>query len=98
MPALDPERLLAARVETRQRYSARDCILYALGIGIGADAAATEPAAMRHLLEPGLVPVPAFATMLAYPGAWYADPAFGLDATRMVNGEQSLTCTRHCRQ
>lgn len=91
MARLDPDRLLAARVETQQHYTARDGILYALGLGIGADAAATDPAALRHLLEHDLVPVPTFATMLAYPGAWYANPDYGLDPTMMVNGAQSLT-------
>src|SRR5271165_5302038 len=36
--AIDPERLLAHRFpEIRHRYVERDAILYALGIGLGAD-------------------------------------------------------------
>ena len=37
-----------------------------------------------------LVALPSPATVLAYPAAWLADPAFGADFSRAVNGEQSV--------
>lgn len=68
------------------RYTTRDTILYALGCGAGADD-------LDLVYEPGLIALPTLASMLAYPGNWYADPDVGLDAARIVHGSERIELT-----
>jgi acyl dehydratase len=75
--------------EIRQRLRWQDAALYALSLGIGQDPMdqaelrfVTEGAAMRAL--------PTMAAVLGYPGFWLRDPATGVDAVRLVHGEQSV--------
>ncbi len=86
---LDVEAVLAWRFEeVEQAYTARDTILYALGLGHGAEP--TDPAALRHVLEDGLVAVPTMAVVLANPGPWTRDPRTGIDWVKALHGEQGL--------
>ncbi|MDE8654518.1 MaoC/PaaZ C-terminal domain-containing protein [Novosphingobium album (ex Liu et al. 2023)] len=89
-----PDRVRAARIETRQAYDWRDTILYALGVGVGMGESATDPEALRHVYEERLEALPAMATTLAYPSLWLADPVYGLDWRRIVNGAQALAVHR----
>jgi acyl dehydratase len=75
--------------EIRQRLRWQDSALYALSLGCGQDPMdeadlrfVTEGAAMRAL--------PTMAVVLGYPGFWLRDPATGVDAVRLVHGEQSV--------
>lgn len=69
-----------------QTYASRDAILYALGIGLGADP--MDEGDLDYLLETrGQVLAP-FAVTLASPGMWIRDPRFGVDFTRLVHAEQ----------
>ncbi len=87
---LDPQRLLAWPVpEIRQALTAKDTILYALSVGIGHEP--LDPQALRFLDERQLVALPSMAVVLGYPGFWLGDPATGVDALRLVHGEQGLT-------
>jgi acyl dehydratase len=61
-------------------YGARDCILYALGIGLGMDP--LDTAQLRFVYEKNLVAFPTMAAVLGWPGRM-VDPRFGID-TRMV--------------
>lgn len=88
--AFNPDLVRSARIETRQTYDWRDTVLYALGVGVGMGEAATDPAALRYVYEEGLTALPAMATTLAYPSLWLADPAYGLDWRKIVNGSQAL--------
>jgi acyl dehydratase len=81
------ERLLAHGFSTiDHRYTKRDTILYALGCGAGAEE-------LDLVYEQNLIALPALASMLAYPGNWYADPAIGLDAMRIVHGSERIELT-----
>ena len=85
---IDPARLLATRLPAvRQRLTRRDTILYALSIGLGQD-----PADARQLdyvdHHRALRPMPSMAVVLGQPGFWLADPQTGVDAVRLVHGEQ----------
>ena len=71
-----------------QRYEARDTILYALGLGFGADPA--DPAALRHVYEDGLLAFPTMPVVLGNPGAWMRDPRTGIDWVKSLHGEQGL--------
>lgn len=75
--------------EIRQHLRWQDTALYALSLGCGHDPMnegdlrfVTEGAAMRAL--------PTMAVVLGYPGFWLRDPATGVDAVRLVHGEQSV--------
>jgi acyl dehydratase len=75
-----------SRVE--QRYETRDTILYALGVGFGANP--LDARELRYVYERGLVALPTFATVLAYPFMWFEDPRFGLDGSRLVHAGHAL--------
>lgn len=72
----------------RQTYSRRDTILYALGIGLGADP--LDAGQLRFVLEKDLQVLPTMATVLAYSGASWNDPRSGVDYVKLVHGEQHL--------
>jgi acyl dehydratase len=87
--AIDRDKLLAWPFEeVEQRYDERDTILYALGIGLGAEP--TDPRQLRFVYEQGLQALPSMGVILGYPGFWLQDPRSGADWRRLVHGEQSL--------
>jgi len=88
--AIDANRLLNWPVpEIRQTLTARDSILYAVSIGVGQDPMDTQE--LRFLDERQLIAMPSMAVVLGYPGFWLADPGTGVDAVKLVHGEQGLT-------
>jgi acyl dehydratase len=79
---IDPAALVArAPIETRHRLTAKDTILYALGIG------AEE---LDFVYEARLRALPMMAVTLAYPGFFWRDPEYGADWKRVLHGEQSV--------
>jgi len=87
---IDREALLGWQIPpVRQTYTARDAILYALGLGAG-----TEPGDLRFTYERGLQPLPMMALVLGYPGLWIADPRIGARWQSLLHGEQSFTIVR----
>jgi acyl dehydratase len=86
---IDRATLLAWPFEpVEQRYDERDTILYALGIGLGAEP--TDPRQLRFVYEQGLQALPSMGVILGYPGFWLQDPRSGADWRRLVHGEQSI--------
>lgn len=82
------ERLLAHRFpEIRHAYTARDAILYALGIGLGEDP--LDPADLRFLDERALSVLPTYAVTLASPGLWVKEPSLGIDWVRLLHIAQA---------
>lgn len=80
--ALDPDRLLKLPpLETRHSFTTRDTILYALGVG--ADD-------LRFVYEKDLQALPTMAVVLAYPGFFWQDPAYGIDWKKILHGETSV--------
>lgn len=76
--------------EVRHTYTARDTILYALGLGLGNDP--MDEGQLRYVYEKGLVVLPTMAAVLASPGAWMRDrQELGIDFLKLVHGEQSVT-------
>lgn len=85
----DHERLLNWRIpEVRQRYTQRDTLLYALGVGLGNDPLDAEQ--LRFVYEDGLKTLPSYPVVLGYPGFWMKDPGTGIDWVRLVHGEQGI--------
>jgi acyl dehydratase len=87
---IDAEHLLKFPIApVRQRLSKRDTILYALSVGMGQD-----PLDTRQLdyvdHHRALKALPSMAVVLGYPGFWLGNPATGVDAVRLVHGEQSI--------
>jgi len=74
----------------RHEYTARDTMLYALGLGFGADP--LDANELRYVYEKGLVTVPTMAAVLASPGFWMRERTdLGIDALKLVHGEQIVT-------
>jgi acyl dehydratase len=75
--------------EVRQRVTKRDTILYALGVGLGQDPLDTRQLDFvdHHRV---LKALPSMAVVLGYPGFWLGNPATGVDAVKLVHGEQSI--------
>ena len=69
-------------------YAEKDSILYALGLGFGADP--TDRKQLDFVYEDGLKALPTMAVVLAYPGFWLKDPATGVDWKKVLHGEQGL--------
>ncbi len=76
--------------EAAQKYTAKDTILYALGVG-----AATQnplpPEDLKFVYERKLQALPTYASLLAGDSAWMTDPAAGIDLNKVLHGEQFLT-------
>ncbi len=71
----------------RHSYTARDSILYALGLGFGDRPA--DPAQLQFLYEKApLKAVPSICVVLAHPGFWVSRPELGIDWIRILHGEQ----------
>lgn len=91
--ALDREKLLAWPFpEVSQTYAARDTMLYALGLGFGAEPCDAEH--LRYVYEEGLEAFPTMATVLASPGFWMRDPASGIDWRQVMAAGQAITLHR----
>jgi len=74
--------------DVEHSYRAKDTILYALGLGFGADPMDRDQ--LRFVYEEGLKALPTMATVLAYPGQFAKNPESGIDWKRVVHGEQSV--------
>ncbi len=73
-------------------YTPRDTILYALGVGLGADPVDTQQ--LRFLYEAELQALPTMAVILSYPGFWLKDPKTGADWKKILHGEQNIRLHR----
>ena len=69
-------------------YTAKDSMLYALGLGFGADP--TDRRQLDFVYEEGLKALPTMAVVLASPGFWLKDPGTGVDWKKVLHGEQGL--------
>lgn len=91
---IDAQALLRYPIpDVRQRLTARDAVLYALSVGLGQD-----PLDARQLdfvdHHRTLRALPFMAVVLGHPGFWLADPRTGVDALRLVHGEQGMVMHR----
>jgi acyl dehydratase len=91
--AIDYERLINWRIpEVEQRLTKRDTILYALGVGLGADPC--DENQLKFVYERNLVALPTMAIILGYPGPWHAQGDTGITRSHVVHGEQSFRIDR----
>ncbi|MEZ2298420.1 MaoC/PaaZ C-terminal domain-containing protein [Variovorax sp. RCC_210] len=70
-------------------YTPKDTMLYALGLGLGADP--LDEKQLRFVYEKELVALPTMAAVLASPGFWMRErKEIGIDFMKLVHGEQSV--------
>lgn len=78
--------------EVRQSYTEKDCMLYALGLGIGANP--VDRGQLQFVYENKLKTMPTMAAVLGYPGFWMQHPDTGIDWKELLHGEQRLRLHR----
>jgi acyl dehydratase len=90
---LNYERIMAYRpADIAVSYGERECILYALGIGLGMDP--LDAGALKFVYErAGLEAFPTMAVVLGWPGRM-TDPAFGIDERLVVAGDLKVVLHR----
>jgi hypothetical protein len=80
--------------EVRQKYTKRDTMLYALGLGLGGRSSISYADEQRFVYEKDLQAIPTMGLVLGYPGLWMADPATGIDVKRLLHGAQIIRLSR----
>jgi acyl dehydratase len=71
-----------------QSYDKRDTILYALGLGYGADP--LDESELPFVYEGALKCMPSYANVLCHPGFWAQQPRFGIDWVQILHAEQDF--------
>jgi acyl dehydratase len=90
--ALNYQEIMAHRpADIRASYGARDCMIYALGIGIGMDP--TDAGQLQFVYEKNLAAFPTLATTLGWMGR-LTDPRFGIDERMVVLADQKVVLHR----
>lgn len=74
--------------DTEQTYTFKDTILYALGVGFGAEP--LDPGHLRFLYEDGLQASPTYCNVLGHPGMWIRDEQYGVDWKKLLHAEQRM--------
>lgn len=86
---IDPDYLLNREFPTvSETYSENDCILYALGVGMGLDP--TDEEALRFVYEDDLKVMPSQPVVMAHPGFWASENDIGLDWVKILHLGQEL--------
>ncbi len=78
--------------DTEQTYTAKDTILYALGVGFGSQP--LDAGHIDYLFEERLKASPTYANVLGHPGMWARDPEYGIDWKKLLHAEQRLEMHR----
>jgi acyl dehydratase len=86
------DKLMAIKLApAEQAYQPKDCMLYALGVGLGHDPMNEDELAFVY--EKNLKVLPTMATVLGHAGSVARIPDSGINWVMVVNGEQG--CTLH---
>ena len=87
--SFDPEYLLNREFPTiRQTYSDKDCMLYALGVGLGIDP--LDENCLRFVYEDGLKVMPSQSVMMAHPGFWAKEEDLDIDWVKVLHAGQEF--------
>jgi acyl dehydratase len=87
------DKLLALKIpDVEQSYGPKDCMLYALGVGLGLDP--MDEAQLAFVYEKHLKALPTMAVVIGYPGFWAKELDTGIDWVKVVAGEHSLELHR----
>jgi len=83
------EKLLALKIpDVEHSYDPKDCMLYALGVGLGLDP--MDEQQLAFVYEKNLKALPTMAVVIGYPGFWAKELDTGIDWVKVVAGEHSL--------
>jgi len=86
---LNADKLLELKIpDIEQSYGPRDCMLYALGLGLGQDPLNADELAFVY--EKNLKVLPTYALVQAYSAYWLRQPDLGITWSHVVHGEQGL--------
>ena len=86
---LNAEKLLALQIpDVEHTYGPKDCMLYALGLGLGQDPLNADELAFVY--EKNLKVLPTFAVMQGYAAYWLRRPEIGVTWEKVVHGEQGF--------
>lgn len=86
---LNPDKLLSLKIpDIEHSYGPRDCILYALGLGLGQDPVSADELAFVY--EKNFKVLPTYALVQAYSPYWLRQADLGLTWTHVVHGEQGM--------
>jgi acyl dehydratase len=81
------ERLTTLKLpELRAEYTARDTMLYALGVGACRDPLNT--AELQFVYESALQTLPSMSCVVAHPGFWIKAPELAVNCVKLVHAEQ----------
>jgi len=87
------DKLLALKIpDVEHTYGPKDCMLYALGVGLGLDP--MDQAQLAFVYEKHLRVLPTMAVVIGYPGFWAKELDTGIDWVKVVAGEHSLVLHR----
>lgn len=87
------EKLLSHPFATiKHELVAKDCMLYALGLGVGSRF--ESPEELQFCYEDGLRVFPAMVNVIAHPGLWVKDAALDIDWVRLLHVEQQFELHR----
>ena len=87
--AIDPDYLLNREFpKITQTYTEKDCMLYALGVGMGADP--LDEAALHFVYEENLKVLPSQTVVMAHPGFWAKEDDFGIDWVKVLHAGQEI--------
>ena len=90
---LDPARLLSLKLpDTERHYTAKDVMLYALGIGLGHDP--VDARELAFVYEKNLKVLPTFPVVLGFEPFLLRDIDAGVNFEMTVHGEEHLTLHR----
>ena len=85
----DAERLLNRDFPpVQQTYTAKDCMLYALGVGMGIDP--LDENCLRFVYEEDIKVLPSQSVMMAHPGFWAKEEDTGLDWVQVLHLGQEI--------
>ena len=73
-----------------QAYAEKDSILYALGLGLGANPVDENQLHFVFEEADGFAALPTMPVVLAGPGFWVRDPESGIDWKKILHGEQEI--------
>lgn len=87
---MDVDAIRMMRIDPiEQAYGQRETILYALGLGYGADPLDADE--LPFVYERGLRSVPSYVNLLCHPGFWAQRPEYAIDWVKILHAEQHFT-------
>jgi len=90
---IDPREIVGKMIaRNASTYCTKDTILYALGLGLGADP--TDPDQLRFVYEQHIETLPTMSLVLGYPGFWLKEPQYQVSWEKVLHAEEKLIIHR----